>query len=251
MQVDVNVVILAMSSSSRDSGRNTTSSYVECPMLQETGKKSITDKYPGPRYDWSPKEQGIILGSFYYGYLFTILPGGYLAQKFSPKWVFGLGVFFSAMLSLLTPTATAMGVIALVTLRILQGLSQGVTKPAINAIISRWSPKLERSRFSTFTMSGGLIGSVIAMPLSGVISSCSTLGGWPTVFTFFECQMSNWQRILGCVWFVFWLYFIKDSPLDHPNISLTEFQKFDRTIEEITTKLPGGRLLSPFGPKGP
>ncbi|CAL1281269.1 unnamed protein product, partial [Larinioides sclopetarius] len=228
MQVDVNVAILAMSNSSRDSNRNTTSSYVECPTLQETGKKAITDEYPGPRYDWSPREQGIILASFYYGYLLTILPGGYLAQKFSPKWVFGSGVFLSALLSLLTPTSTAMGVTALVTLRILQGLSQGVTKPAINAIISRWSPKLERSRFSTFTMSGGLLGSVIAMPLSGVISSCSSLGGWPTVFTFFG--------ILGCIWFVVWLYFIKDSPLDHPTISLSELQLFDQSVEEITTK---------------
>ncbi|GFW06664.1 hypothetical protein TNCV_3287651 [Trichonephila clavipes] len=190
MQVDLNVTILAMSTTSHGYSKNGTKSFVECPMLVEAEDRHRSTKYLGQRYDWSYKEQAIILGSFYYGYLLTLLPGGYLAQAFSAKWVFGLGIFFSGLLSLLTPTVAAMGAIPLVILRISQGLfqllfSQGATKPAINDIISRWSPKLERSRFSTFTMSGGLVGSVIAMPLSGVISSCATLGGWPTVFSFF------------------------------------------------------------------
>ncbi|GFS37533.1 hypothetical protein NPIL_324571 [Nephila pilipes] len=228
MQVDLNVTVLAMSKNTHGFSKNGTKSFVECPMLVEVDDKPRGSKYLGQRYDWSYKEQAIILGSFYYGYLLTLLPGGYLAQAFSAKWVFGLGIFFSGLLSLLTPTVTAMGAIPLVILRILQGLFQGVTKPAINAIISRWSPKLERSRFSTFTMSGGLVGSVIAMPLSGVISSCATLGGWPTVFSFFG--------ILSCIWFIFWICFISDTPLEHPSISPSELMKFDQSIEEIGTK---------------
>ncbi|GIY97772.1 sialin [Caerostris extrusa] len=79
-----------------------------------------TAKNKGPRYNWSPKEQGVILSSFYYGYLLTLMPGGYLAQSFSAKWIFGLGIFLSALLSLLTPTAAAMGVMPVVTVRIMQ-----------------------------------------------------------------------------------------------------------------------------------
>ncbi|GIY87855.1 hypothetical protein CDAR_537641 [Caerostris darwini] len=229
MQTDLNMTILAMSYESRSFAKNQTKVYIECPMLVENDNKSKSSEFPGPRYNWSPKEQGVILSSFYYGYLLTLMPGGYLAQSFSAKWIFGLGIFLSALLSLLTPTAAAMGVMPVVAVRIMQGLSQGVTKPALYAIISRWSPKFERSRFSTFTMSGGLVGSVIALPLSGVISSCSSLGGWPTVFTLFG--------VLGCVWFVIWIYFTKDSPLDHPTISPLELQDFDQNIEETIKKI--------------
>lgn len=31
-----------------------------------------------PGFDWSPKQQGFILGAFFYGYIFTQLPGGKL-----------------------------------------------------------------------------------------------------------------------------------------------------------------------------
>ncbi|GFY74222.1 hypothetical protein TNIN_499541, partial [Trichonephila inaurata madagascariensis] len=124
MQVDLNVTILAMSTTSHGYSKNGTKSFVECPMLVEAEDRPRSTKYLGQRYEWSYKEQAVILGSFYYGYLLTLLPGGYLAQAFSAKWVFGLGIFFSGLLSLLTPTVAAMGAIPLVILRISQGLFQ-------------------------------------------------------------------------------------------------------------------------------
>ena len=35
----------------------------------------------GDTYNWDRSEQGLILGSFFYGYIVTQIPGGWLAGK--------------------------------------------------------------------------------------------------------------------------------------------------------------------------
>lgn len=34
-----------------------------------------------PEFDWSPSVKGLVLSSFFYGYIITQLPGGWLAAK--------------------------------------------------------------------------------------------------------------------------------------------------------------------------
>lgn len=63
----------------------------------------------GSRYDWSQKQQGIILSSFYWGYIITQLPGGVLAQRFGGKHVLTLGLFFTAICTMLTPLCVQYG----------------------------------------------------------------------------------------------------------------------------------------------
>ena len=54
----------------------------------------------------------------------TPLPGGILARKFGGKQVFGLGVLFSSLFSLLTPVAARWNVAALIVVRVLTGLAE-------------------------------------------------------------------------------------------------------------------------------
>ena len=42
----------------------------------------------------------MILGAFFYGYVITQIPGGYLAEKFGGKWLFGLGTCITGHISL-------------------------------------------------------------------------------------------------------------------------------------------------------
>jgi MFS family permease len=67
---------------------------------------------------------GIILGSFFYGYIFTQLPGGWIAAKYGAKRVIGFGVFWTTALTLLTPLAARFSLYALVALRILEGIGE-------------------------------------------------------------------------------------------------------------------------------
>ena len=77
-------------------------------------------------FDWSPSLQSVLLGSFFYGYVFTQLPGGYLAEQFSAKIVFGCSVFIPCVLSLLTPLVANWSPDALIALRIVMGLAEVV-----------------------------------------------------------------------------------------------------------------------------
>ncbi|CAL1262078.1 unnamed protein product, partial [Larinioides sclopetarius] len=123
---------------------NGTLGTLECPELINYESQKYHE-YKGEQHNWDSRTQGIILGAFYYGYFITQLPGGIMAEKFSAKWVFGLGILITAICSLLTPLAASMGKASMIAARILGGLAQGVAFPAITVIISKWSPKAERS----------------------------------------------------------------------------------------------------------
>lgn len=75
-------------------------------------------------YTWNPSTQGIILGAFYYGYICTPLLGGRLSEMVGAKWLLGGGIFFTSLLTLITPTAADWGVAAMVTLRVIIGAAQ-------------------------------------------------------------------------------------------------------------------------------
>lgn len=60
-------------------------------------------------YNWTQEQQGIILSAFFWGYLITQIPGGILSQRYGGKYVFMLGILFSAICSLLTPCVVRFG----------------------------------------------------------------------------------------------------------------------------------------------
>lgn len=57
----------------------------------------------GGEYEWSEALQGLILSSFFWGYVITHIPGGMLAEKFGGKWALSLGILSTAIFTLLTP----------------------------------------------------------------------------------------------------------------------------------------------------
>jgi len=64
---------------------------------------------------------GWVLAAFFYGYLLTQIPGGWLAQRVGGKWVFGVGVLMTSVFTVLTPLAAYTSVWLLVAVRILEG----------------------------------------------------------------------------------------------------------------------------------
>lgn len=60
-------------------------------------------------YDWDEHTQGLVLSSFYWGYVLTHLPGGVLAEKFGGKYSLGLGILSTAVFTLITPMVVKAG----------------------------------------------------------------------------------------------------------------------------------------------
>uniref|UniRef100_A0A8C5G956 Sialin n=1 Tax=Gouania willdenowi TaxID=441366 RepID=A0A8C5G956_GOUWI len=162
-------------------------------------------------YDWDSNTQGWILSSFFYGYIITQIPGGYLAGRLGPKWLMGFGILGTVVFTLLTPVAADLGAAYLIVLRALEGVGEGVTFPAMYAMWAAWAPPLERSRLLTITYIGAQMGTVVCLPLSAEI--CFYLG-WPYVFYI--------SGAVGLLWFVLWSALVFNSPDTHPRISEQE-----------------------------
>jgi MFS family permease len=78
----------------------------------------------GQFHYWNTTTIGIILGAFFYGYVVTQLPGGWMAQKYGGRALLGLGVASTALLTLLTPPVALMGRVPLILLRVVEGLAE-------------------------------------------------------------------------------------------------------------------------------
>ncbi|PRD25139.1 UNVERIFIED_CONTAM: Sialin [Trichonephila clavipes] len=124
MRVNLSVAIVAMVNSTSDLDRNETYQVKECSSLLSHETNTTIETFRGEQYNWDSKDQGIILGSFFYGYLATQLPGGILAEKFGAKWLYGGGVLVTAIFSLLTPLAADLGTKTFIAIRILEGLGE-------------------------------------------------------------------------------------------------------------------------------
>ncbi|EDO46365.1 predicted protein [Nematostella vectensis] len=88
-------------------------------------------------FSWDQETRGIILGSFFYGYIVMLIPGGWLAERNGGKHFVGLGVLISSVLSLLTPLAARYSYKMLIVLRILEGLAQKHPTPWRQILTSR------------------------------------------------------------------------------------------------------------------
>ncbi|CAL8122496.1 unnamed protein product [Orchesella dallaii] len=171
-------------------------------------------------FAWSEADQGVILGSFFWGYVLTQIPGGWISQKIGGKWPFGLGLLITGLFAILIPTAARLGGMHfLIFVRIVQGLAGGVTVPSMQAMISQWIPPEERGKLGSFAFAGMPFGSFISMLVSGFLINYF---GWPSVFYA--------TGALTALWFSLWSYFTHAFPIDDPTISQDELHYIQRAL---------------------
>ncbi|CAH0397954.1 unnamed protein product [Chilo suppressalis] len=227
MRVCLNLAITQMvrKSSSGEGGHYDPNA---CPDLRVTEPASNSSTFgyrdDGPvLFDWSEATQGLILGSFYYGYILTHIPGGMLAEKFGGKWVLGLGLLSTAICTIITPITVKMGgAPALFVLRVIEGFGEGPTMPGMMAMLSRWAPKAERARFGAIVFGGAQIGNIAGSYFSGLIMHN---GSWEDVFYMFGG--------LGLLWFALWTVLCYSTPNTHPYISDSEKKFLNENVDSL------------------
>ncbi|XP_023012123.1 major Facilitator Superfamily Transporter 10 isoform X1 [Leptinotarsa decemlineata] len=209
MRVNLSVAIVAMVNTTQPSFSNNT--FDHCPI--NITNSTVPEDTSG-EFNWDEHTQSIVLGSFFYGYVITQIPGGRLAEIFGSKRVYGIGVLVTSIFTLLTPIAARINFPLFIIVRIIEGMGEGVTFPSMHAMLAKWIPPLERSKFAAYVYAGTNFGTIVSLPLSGWLCSLELDRGWPLSFYLFG--------MLGIIWFGFWMYFIYDSPSTHPRIDRQE-----------------------------
>jgi len=73
------------------------------------------------KYSWNEYEINMILGSFFWGYICTEIPGGRLAEIIGTRRVFGYSMLTSSLITLLIPLVASFGYSMIVVLRVILG----------------------------------------------------------------------------------------------------------------------------------
>ncbi|KAK3874099.1 hypothetical protein Pcinc_020935 [Petrolisthes cinctipes] len=224
MRVNLSVAIVAMVRLRPKS--HTEMMHIEdtCPLPSQEGEKiSSPLEYYGGEFDWDEKTQGMLLGSFFYGYILTNYLGGRLADRMGGgRMIYGCGVALTAILTLLSPLAAWHSKEAFIAIRVLEGMTEGVTFPSMNVMLTYWIPPQERARSFSRIVGGCQFGTVVTLAISGWLTQ--TWLGWPSVFYGFG--------LCGLLWSFFWFKLAYDSPDVHPTISYQEKMYIKKGIGE-------------------
>lgn len=193
-------------------------------VVEMTSNQTLTGKR---EIDWSDDIVGVVDSSFFWGYIITQVPGGLIASRFPAHRVFGTAIATSSLLNMLIPGASRLHPVAVISVRVLQGLVEGVTYPACHGIWRNWAPPLERSRLATLAFCGSYAGAVLGMPLSAWLTQGI---GWPAPFYVYG--------MVGLGWYIFWYWLAFEKPATHPTISAREQVYIEESLGKQQTSQP-------------
>ncbi|KAF7287841.1 hypothetical protein GWI33_000194 [Rhynchophorus ferrugineus] len=169
---------------------------------------STTNNPDIPTYpEW--KNKNVILSAFFWGY---IIPQVFAVQ--------------SILSALIPETAARYGSRGVMISRALQGFTQGFIYPSLTHLLSQWAPTEERSRLGTIVYAAAPFGTVIAILVTGLISS--SWYGWPLVFYLYGA--------LGLLWCVMMIILGYDSPAEHPKITKAEKLYIEKSLGHTDEK---------------
>ena len=170
---------------------------------------------------YSDVERGLILSSFFWGYLWLQLPGGLLADRFGGKRVLGAGVALWSIATFFTPAATVSFALLLL-MRAALGAGEAVNFPAIHSIAARWTPASERARAISLHLSGTALGTIVA------------LLGSPPIIIFFGWQSVFYvSGLIGLVWLALWWWKAADTPESSSGVSPAEMAEIRVGRDEV------------------
>ncbi len=186
-------------------------------------------------FGWSDTTKGLVLSSFFVGYLLFQIPGGWLANRFGGKIPLGLALVSWSAFTLLTPFAAIAGMPVLYAARIGMGLGESVAFPAAYSLFSRWALPGERTRFVALFVSGIPAGTLFALLTSGWFMARY---GWPSIFYAFGAA--------GLIFSAAWFIIVRNGPREHPKLPAEERALFDAQTPQKAERLktPWGRLFS-------
>lgn len=185
------------------------------------------------QFGYDSAAQGVVLSAVFWGYIWTQLAGGWMADRFGGHRVLAAGVAIWSLATFIMPPAAAASFSALLATRVLLGLGEGVNFPSIHSLTSRWTLPSERARVLSVNYSGMYVGTVLALSVSPLIIRAF---GWPALFYI--------SGALGGVWVAAWMWVAADSPENSTRVGGAERTMImtARTAQLRALRVPWGAI---------
>ncbi|KAF3860590.1 hypothetical protein F7725_000845 [Dissostichus mawsoni] len=134
------------------------------------------------QFHWSKSESGMVLGSFFWGYCFTQVFGGYVSDRVGGEKVLLLSAAAWGSVTAFTPILAhfcSQPIFSMTLARFLMGLLQGVHYPSLASLCSQKVVESERGFLMSTVGSGSYLGTLV---IGGAGSLMLDLYGWQSVF---------------------------------------------------------------------
>uniref|UniRef100_A0A671KC37 Solute carrier family 17 member 9-like n=1 Tax=Sinocyclocheilus anshuiensis TaxID=1608454 RepID=A0A671KC37_9TELE len=162
----------------------------------------ICVNYMAERFSWSKRETGMVLGSFFWGYCFTQVLGGYVSDRVGGEKVLILSAAAWGAMTAFTPILAhfcSQPIVSMTISRFLMGLLQGVHYPSLASLCSQKVVESERGFLMSTVGSGSYLGTLV---IGGIGSLMLDLYGWESVFYI--------SGLLSVLWaYCMWKYLLK------------------------------------------
>jgi sugar phosphate permease len=173
----------------------------------------------------SNKQLGLVFSAFAYPYLLFQIFGGWVGDRFGPRYtLFTCGVIWAAA-TILTGLATSLSMLFMI--RVLLGVGEGATFPVATRAMQSWTSAGRRGFAQGITHAFARFGNAVTPPLVAALILVVT---WRGAFV-----------VLGCcslVWVVIWVLYFRDNPADHRGITAEELEELPNRGVRATTVRP-------------
>jgi len=173
----------------------------------------------------SNKQLGLVFSAFAYPYLLFQIFGGWVGDRFGPRYtLFTCGVIW-AVATILTGLATSLSMLFMI--RVLLGVGEGATFPVATRAMQSWTSAGRRGFAQGITHAFARFGNAVTPPLVAALILVVT---WRGAFVVLG----------GCslVWVVVWVLYFRDNPADHRGITAEELEELPNRGVRATTVRP-------------
>ena len=152
---------------------------------------------------------GLVFSAFFVGYSVFCFVGGWAADRWGPKLVFGVAMVWWSLFC--GATALVTGFVSLLIVRVLFGFGEGPMGSTTNKTISNWFLREEAGTIVGVTNAGNPIGGAISGPIVGLIAVAYS---WRVSFVV--------VTLIGLVWAAFWWWLVTDTPAQNRRVTQAE-----------------------------
>lgn len=197
---------------------------------------SVTARQMIPALGLTDMQMGEIFSAFVFGYALFQIPGGWLGDRWGPRWVLTLAVIWWSVFTAATAIAPTLPILsmlgiggALMLVRFLIGVGEAAALPNFNRAVANWLPSRERGLGIGITIGGIGVGSAMTPPITAWIM---VNYGWQTAFYA--------AAVLGIGMAALWYLYSTDHPKDHPWVNEAEFALITSTTPQ-TNPIPNAQ----------